>query len=86
MIEPAMAIYPFSFDMSTCNTTFMFDFLLTIAKCVQLPCYTGRLTSVFLVLPYLLVYKLHFWCRFFYQKVKGVAYTLTLHFDFKYLI
>ena len=51
MVEPAMVIYRLSLDMSARDSTFTFDFSLTIAKCV-LPCYADRLTSVCVVLVY----------------------------------
>ena len=46
MVENAMVNYRFSFDMTARNTTFTFSFLPTVVKCVQLPCYADRHTSV----------------------------------------
>ena len=72
-----MEIYRLSFGMSAGNTTYTFDFLLTTAKCVPLPCYADRLTSVFVALSSLVIRNSHRVTMYFHAPCGVVLYIVV---------
>ena len=72
-----MAIHRLSFYTIPHNTTFTFDVSTTLAKCVQLPCYADRLTSVLCSFSSLVIRNRHRVAMYFHAPCGVVLYVFV---------
>ena len=75
-----MAIHRLSFYTIPHNTTFTFDVSTTLAKCVQLPCYADRLTSVLCSFSSLVIRNRHRVAMYFHAPCGVVLYVLFVKY------